>query len=160
MELFQTIKNEQAYSSTNGCRVSFVSKNNELTSINRIMYITDIRYCDMMVIKSLIETFRPFNSEIIFIHLTARGLPDMEDVFVKKLFISEIVPLLKYSSVKLINLKGKNTVKEMENIVNVMNPNIIALTRRKHGVFDRLFSSVSNNKKLEYNNIPLLVFDC
>src|SRR5690606_38018876 len=35
-----------------GSKVLFVPQDKELTSIKKILYITDIRYCDIMVIKS------------------------------------------------------------------------------------------------------------
>src|SRR5690606_26315172 len=41
-----------------GCKVLYLPEGNELKSIEKALYITDIRYCDLSSLKAMIELFR------------------------------------------------------------------------------------------------------
>src|SRR5690606_35736031 len=140
-----------------GCKVLYLPEGNELKSIEKALYITDIRYCDLSSLKAMIELFRPFDTEITLVNLSASGLPRMDDESARSLLESELIPLLKYSKISLLNVRATDIVNEMEEIVNENNPNLIAFASKRHAVYQRLFKS-AQNKKPSFLKLPLLVF--
>lgn len=142
-----------------GCKVLYVPEGQELIPIDKALYITDIRYCDLSALKSMIELFRPFNTEITLVNLSASGLPKMDDETARSLVNSELIPLLKYSRIKLMNVKAADIIEEIEGIVKETDPNLIAFASKKHAVYQRLFKS-AQNKTPSFLKLPLLVFGC
>jgi hypothetical protein len=142
-----------------GCKVLYLPEGEKLSSFDKALYITDIRYCDLDALKSMIELLRPFNTEITLVNLSASGLPKMDDETARSLVESDLVPLLKYTRLKFMNVKAADIIEDMEKIVEQTQPNLIAFASKKHAVYQRLFKS-TQTKKPSFTKLPLLVFGC
>ncbi|MDF3077617.1 MAG: hypothetical protein K0S09_1506 [Sphingobacteriaceae bacterium] len=138
-----------------GCPILTFDAKHSLDTIHKIGYITDIRYCDMAVLKPLIQLFRPLNAEWIIIHVSASGLPDIENEYAEKLFTNEILPRLNYKKAILINLYGKDIISDLRNVSRVLKPDMIALPSNKYWCYGRLFPD-STEQKPSYSHTPLL----
>lgn len=141
------------------CKVLYLPEGNKLNSIDKALYITDIRYCDLSALKSMIELFRPFNTEITLVNLSASGLPKMDDEMARSLVESDLIPLLKYRRINFLNVKAADIIEGMEEIVKKTNPSLIAFASKKHAVYQRLFKS-TQKKEPSFSKLPLLVFGC
>lgn len=141
------------------CKVLYLPEGNKLNSIDKALYITDIRYCDLNALKSMIELFRPFNTEITLVNLSASGLPKMDDEMARSLVESDLIPLLKYRRINFLNVKAADIIEGMEEIVKKTNPSLIAFASKKHAVYQRLFKS-TQKKEPSFSKLPLLVFGC
>ncbi len=142
-----------------GCKVLYLPEGEKLSSFEKALYITDIRYCDLDALKSMIELLRPFNTEITLVNLSASGLPKMDDEMARSLVESDLIPLLKYTRLKFMNVKAADIIEDMEQIVKQTQPNLIAFASKKHAVYQRLFKS-TQTKKPSFTKLPLLVFGC
>ena len=142
-----------------GCKVLYLPEGEKMRSIDRALYITDIRYCDLSALKSMIELVRPFNTEITLVNLSASGLPKMDDETARSLVQSDLIPLLKYSRINFMNVRAADIIEDMEEIVKKTNPSLIAFASKKHAVYQRLFKS-AQKKEPSFTKLPLLVFGC
>jgi len=142
-----------------GCKVLYLPEGEKLDSIDKALYITDIRYCDLSALKSMIELFRPFNTEITLVNLSASGLPKMDDDTARSLVESDLIPMLKYSRINFLNVKAADIIEDIEEIVKQTHPNLIAFASKKHAVYQRLFKS-AQKKEPSFTKLPLLVFGC
>lgn len=147
-EFFQPLRNT-------GCPILTFDAKHSLETIHKIGYITDIRYCDMAVLKPLIQLFRPLDVEWIIIHVSASGLPDIENEYAEKLFTNELLPKLQYKKAILINLFGKEIISDLKNVSRVLKPDMIALPSNKYWCYGRLFPD-STEQKPSYSQTPLL----
>src|SRR5690606_42011768 len=97
----------------------------------------------------MIELFRPFNTEITLVNLSASGLPKMDDEMARSLVESDLIPLLKYRRINFLNVKAADIIEGMEEIVKKTNPSLIAFASKKHAVYQRLFKSTQKKRSEE-----------
>ncbi|MXV51493.1 hypothetical protein GS399_10975 [Pedobacter sp. HMF7647] len=138
--------------------VLYFSEKSQLKEFKKLAYITDIRYCDIANLLPLVKLCHFFNTELILIHVTASGLPDIDHSYAEKLLVHEIIPRIHYKNTTLINLPGTDTINDINNVAEIIKPDVIALSNRKYWFYDRLFIQQSD-LQLSYINIPLLIFN-
>lgn len=139
------------------CPVLKLSSNRPAATPKRIAYVTDLRYFDRALFSPFMELYRPFGPEIMVVHITASGLPDIENCFAESLFTEEIAPKLAYKKVSMINLLGHDTVNDMQNVTEVMKPDMIVLGSRIPSYYDRLYTSAGSNTA--YADLPVVLFN-
>lgn len=143
---------------TVNCPILKLNRYKTLKLIRRLGYVTDLRYCDTAILKLLVGFCRPYNTELLIIHVTASGLPDIENDDVENLFATELVPMMNYRNVGLVNLLGKDTINDIKNFTEVLKPDVIALSNKKYWFYDRLFPD-STTQRPAYADIPLMLFN-
>lgn len=75
--------------------------------IERMVYIADLRYCRIQVVRYLAELARPWSADLSIAHTSAKGLPDMAEKYALTVFSDEIGKNVKYDQLFLTTLKKK-----------------------------------------------------
>jgi hypothetical protein len=138
------------------CPVLIIPKNHVIKSINSIAYVTDLRYCDMSVIRPLVKLAGAFSSGIQLVHLTADGLPEMAECYMRDYFKHELSKLMNYPKVRYVNLKHKNKAEELNQKMGEIKADIMVLQWKRHGMFNKLFKA--NSSVYSFSQIPVILF--
>jgi|GEM_PF-1310721 len=138
------------------CPVLIIPRNHEITQIENIAYVTDLRYCDMSVIRPLVKLAGAFNAEVQLVHLTADGLPDMAESYMRDYFKHELSRLMNYPKMSYVNLKHKNKAEELNQKMHNIQSDVMVLQWKRHGMFNKLFKASSS--VYSFSQIPLILF--
>lgn len=138
------------------CPVLIIPKNHEIKSINTIAYLTDLRYCDMSVVRPIVKLAGAFSSGIQLVHLTADGLPEMAECYMRDYFKHELSKLMNYPKMRYVNLKHKNKAEELNQKMGEIQADVMVLQWKRHGMFNKLFKAKSS--VYNFSQIPLILF--
>jgi len=123
-------------------------------TINKIAFASDLSEGDIGLIHSLVSFARPFNAEILIVHISgAKADPHQISSFLNEVTCKVNYPKIYYRHVedKDIN-RGLNWIAENGFI------DVFAMVHRKKSFPDNLFSSSHTQKLSRRIDIPLLVF--
>lgn len=140
------------------CPVLLANDNCQLDSIRKICYITDLRYCDLSVLRPMIELFRPFGPEWIIVHITNPGLPDLTERYAEVLFRDNIKPAINYTQVALIHLKGESITDDLKNVSEIIEPDMVAIPAGQYNGYASLFRLLEK-PAAGYAPMPLLLMN-
>jgi nucleotide-binding universal stress UspA family protein len=135
------------------CPVLIVPEKFELTSLDRVGYITDLRYCDLGVIKFL----KVLNAQLYVAHISAPGLPDMEERYAQDILAGDISIKSNYQKMFLRNIKNKNIKGAIDYVVDTVELKMLAMVNKKHQTIERLYDNYAEKTHL-YHDIPALIF--
>jgi hypothetical protein len=138
------------------CPVLVIPQYFKFGAFKKISYITDLRYCDLGVIQFL----KVFNALVFVTHISAPGLPDMEERYAQDIVSESISNTANYNKIFLRNIRKKKNVKVTDSINAVLNTleiNMLALVNKKHQTFERLFDNFPEEIQI-YQNLPTLIF--
>jgi len=120
---------------------------------NRIAYVTDLRYCDLGVIKFL----KVFDAQLFVTHISAPGLPDMEERYAQEILEEEVSTKVNYWKIFLRNIKSRNVKDAVDKVLDTLEIKMLSLVNKKHQTFERLFDCFPDNPRI-YHNLPTLIF--
>jgi len=135
------------------CPVLLMPRDFDLDIFNKIAYVTDLRYCDLGVVRFL----KAFNSPVFVTHVTAPGLPGLDERYAQEILSEEICTKSNYSKLFLRNIKSEAVNTSLEYILDTIGIKMLALVNKKHKTFERLFGN-SPEGALSYHNLPTLIF--
>jgi hypothetical protein len=135
------------------CPVLLLPQGYEFSSINKIAYVTDLRYCDLGVIRFL----KVFNTSIFVTHISAPGLPDIEERYAQEILAEVVSVKSNYWKIFLRNIKSKNIHGPINTVFDALEIKMLALVNKKQQTLERLFDNFPQ-KTQTYHNIPTLIF--
>lgn len=135
------------------CPVLLVPDKFDITSLNRVGYVTDLRYCDLGVIKFL----KAFNAQLYVTHISAPGLPDMEERYAQDILSGDISVKANYQKMFLRNIKNKNVKGAIDYVADTVELKMLAMVNKKHQTIERLFDNYAERAHL-YHDVPALIF--
>jgi hypothetical protein len=90
------------------CPLLIVPENWALKQIERITYIADLRYCRAAIVNYLVQLAQPMQASISLAHLSAKGLPDIEEGYGRRLFTEQIAGHVHGAQVGFNNIREKD----------------------------------------------------
>lgn len=138
------------------CPVLAVPADSALSLPNKIVFATNYEDKDIQTMKDLIKITQRLNAEFILLHVSKRSLKS-DDELIEELSMS-VAKEANIAQPFYYVIHHENTQKGIEHFVDSIGANLIALSTRKRGIFEKLFDS-SLSKKMAYQlRLPLLVF--
>ena len=134
------------------CPVLLIPQHIEVSYFIKIAYVTDLRYCDIGVIKFL----KLFKAQLFVTHISAPGLPDMEELYAQEI-LEVISGKANYREMFLLNLKNKNIKNDIDKVLDTIEIKVLGLVNKKHQTFERLFDDYPEKTQI-YHNLPTLIF--
>ncbi len=128
-----------------------------LNYMNKVLYATDFDDSDFKTLRKLMILIRPFNMKIYCIHIAS----DASNSFDKTKMESLKEHLHKeYGEYNLFCdlIEHDDAVQGLEDYIDEMDIDMIALTTHKRGIIEKLFNPSLAKRMLFHTNIPLLVF--
>lgn len=136
------------------CPVLLMPEKFEVSSFNKIAYVTDLRYCDFGVIRFL----KVFNAALFVTHVSAPGLPDMDERYAQEILAEEVSLKTNYLKMFLRNIKsGINIKAPINKVLDSLEIKMLALVNKKHQTFERLFDRFPQKAQV-YHKTPTLIF--
>ena len=133
------------------------TKLDDFSDVKNIVYATEFDDSDFIAIRRLIYIVSAFDVNIYCVHVS-KDIQDKWDTTkmdnLKKYF-QEIHESVK---VECSFLKGDDPVTNLELFCEINHIDIIALSRRKRGLLQRIFKPGLSKKLLHSSNTPLLLF--
>lgn len=139
------------------CPLLLIPKGWALKNFERIVYIADLRYCRLHVLKYLTKLAWPNDADISIAHLSAKGLTNIIDTYADSIFNDEIVPLVRYDNLSLNNIKEKDLGKAVDVIINVMHTDLLAMVNRRFH-FEKILGERIGQVLPPEITIPVLIF--
>lgn len=139
------------------CPLMLVPEDWPLKSIERIVYLADLRYCRIRIVRFLEELAAPFNADVLIAHLSAKGLPNMADDFALSIFSDEVSSHASYDRLLFNNIKEKNLQTAIDVVINGMHHDVMAVVNHRFH-FEEIMGRYITDKLPFYITIPLIVF--
>ncbi len=141
------------------CPVFIIPPEAKFKPMKKIIYATDYNEEDIDTLKSLLETTKYFDPEILALHISN------DDKFEKKLksqgFASMISEKTAYSkiTVKMIADKdGKDAVEILVGEAENTKANLIVVLKENRNFFERLFQSSFTSELVKKSHMPIMIF--
>jgi nucleotide-binding universal stress UspA family protein len=135
------------------CPVLLIPEKFEVSSLNRAGYVTDLRYCDIGIVKFL----KVLNAQLYVTHISAPGLPDMEERYAQDILAGDISVKANYQKMFLRNIKNKNIKGAIDYVVDTVELKMLAMVNKKHQTIERLYDDYAEKAHL-YHKLPALIF--
>lgn len=137
------------------CPVLAIPKNTLFKGIKNIVYATDYLESDISAINNLSEIAALFDAEIIVTHIAES---ENETAGLKEWFIEATAKKLKYKKLSFRLITDNNVVHGLHEFTRSMPADILAMTTRRHNLFQKLFNPSITKKMAFHTEIPLLAF--
>ncbi|MDB5132867.1 MAG: hypothetical protein JWR02_2616 [Mucilaginibacter sp.] len=135
------------------CPVLVMPDKFDMSYFSRVAYITDLRYCDIGVIRFL----KVLNAQLFVTHISAPGLPDLEERYAQDILSEEISVKANYQKIFLRNIKNKNIKGAIDYVVDTVDVKMLALVNKKHQTIERLYDNYAEKTQI-YQQLPALIF--
>lgn len=140
-----------------GCPLLLIPDDYRRRNFENVAYAVDMRYCRRSVLKFLIELARDFGANLILDHLSAKGLPPLDDRYALSLFGDEIANQVKYDRIYFNNIKERNIDVAAGVIINDLQADLLALVNHRFH-FEEIFGRTITTCMPENIPVPVMVF--
>lgn len=139
------------------CPLLVVPEQWPLKAIDRMVYITDLRYCQTEIVRYLAELGRPWNADVFIANLTAKGLPGMAEEYAQNIFERVICNQIDYDHLFINDIREKNIQKVVDVLTNDLRNDIIVLVNR-HLHFEEIIGDYLTDLLPDLVTTPVLIF--
>jgi hypothetical protein len=139
------------------CPLLLIPKAWVIKNIERLVYIADLRYCRLQIVRFLTELARAFYADLSIAQFAASGLPHMDEDYARQLFNDEINAYVKYDQLFFNNIKEPDLNITLDVLINGMhNDMLVVLNHRFH--FKEIVGKYVAKKLPQHVSVPVLVF--
>jgi nucleotide-binding universal stress UspA family protein len=137
--------------------VLVIPPQNKFSGIKKVIYATDCNYSDTIAIQTISELVRPYQGEIILVHIADEDPEAAQITFNKfKKVIEEEFP---NENINFQVFSRKNIIETLELLVQTHNADMLSMTTQKrNGFFEKLFNPSITEEIALYTTVPLFAF--
>ena len=139
------------------CPLLLVPETWEIKKIERLAYIADLRFCRALMVNYLAAMAKSCDATLSVAHLSAKGIPDMDENWANKVFKKEVYDRLDYKEVYFNNIREKDLKKALDVIINGMHNDILAFVNHRFH-FQELIGRYLTDILPAHITVPLLIF--
>lgn len=139
------------------CPLLLVPEKWKLKKIERLVYMADLRYCRIQVVKYLADLAKHWKADLSIVHISAKGLPDIADNYALSIFTDEICVNVDYDRLFFNNTKGADIIKVVDVTIHAMHNDILALVHHRFH-FEELIGTYIGENLPPNITVPLLIF--
>jgi nucleotide-binding universal stress UspA family protein len=139
------------------CPLMFIPSTFTVKSFERAVYMADLRYGQPSVVRYLSNFLKTYRANLLFAHLSASGLPDMEMEYALTLFKETIGSAVSYDQIGFNNIKERKMEKAIDVLVHGMGTDLLAVVNHQFH-FKELLSKSMSLKQLPQTVIPIMIF--
>jgi len=140
-----------------GCPLLLIPDNYKKRNFENVAYAVDMRYCRRSVLKFLTEFARDYGANLILEHLSAKGLPPLDDKYAMSLFGNEIANYAQYNNIYFNNIKERNVNVAIEVIINNLQADLLVVVNHRFH-FEELFGRAIKTCMPDPILVPVMVF--
>jgi nucleotide-binding universal stress UspA family protein len=139
------------------CPLMLVPENFDQKSFDRIVYTADLRYCRIEVLRYLMALAKPYQASLLIAHLSASGLPHLDDNYAEMIFKESIYPLLSYPQLNYQNIRERDMNKAVDVLVNGMDTDLLVLENHRFH-FEEILGMSIPDRLPSHLVLPILIF--
>lgn len=139
------------------CPLLIVPAHFELKEFERIVYMADLRYCRMQVLRHLVELAKPYDASLMVAHISAKGLVPIEDHYAASLFCESVSNNVKYDGLIFNNIKERDSQKALDIMVHEMQTDMVVVVNHRFH-FEEIVGRYITDILPEHITVPLMVF--
>jgi hypothetical protein len=123
----------------------------------QVIYIADLRYCRLSVLHYLVALAQPYKANLLLAHLSAKGLPHIEQNYALSLFNDEISARVNYEQLHFNNTKERDVTRAVDVMVHTMNADLLAVVHHRFHCEELSAESTGTSVPVQVT-IPVIVF--
>lgn len=139
------------------CPILFIPESWQLKHIERLVYIADLRYCRIAIVRYLAKMAEPWQADLLVAHLSAKGLPDIEEKYALSVFSNEVSSKIDYDRLFFNNIKEKDLTTAVDVIINGMHNDLLVLVNHRFH-FEEIIGRYITASLPSLITVPLLIF--
>jgi len=140
-----------------GCPVLLVPKAISYKMFEKLVYITDLRFCRHDIVTFLTQLARAIDAGVLIANISEKGIPLMEESYAASVFEDAILDASNRDHIYFSNIKERNIPNAIDILVNEMNNDLLVMVNNKFH-FNELLGHDSPYAIPENIRVPLLVF--
>jgi hypothetical protein len=139
------------------CPLLLVPPGCGVRDFEQIVYMADLRYCRLPVVRYMAGFAEPYDANLYIDHLSAKGLPHMDEEYALRFFNREFKNKVKYERLFFNNIRERDIKKATDVIINGMHVDLLVFVNHRFHFEEILGSTIPDNLP-EQISIPLLIF--
>ncbi len=138
------------------CPLMLLPEKTEPIEVKRMVYLTDLRYCQSPVVSNLSQ----MNAvSLLVAHICMQGLPDLVGSYGNQLFDDAFGKYKNSCNLLYTQVKEANMVKVVDTLTNTMKADmLVCMNRQFH--FGQLFGNALPKRLPAHITVPVLVYPC
>ena len=124
----------------------------------KIVYASDFQVSDINAIKQLSVIATAFDAEIIIVHIDESKEIVKSEFSKSEAFYQLVSKAITYPKISCHIFKNENAEHGIEQFIDTVNADMVALSARDRNPFQKLFSKSITKEMSFHSKIPLLVF--
>jgi hypothetical protein len=140
-----------------GCPLLLVPETWPIKKFERMVYIADLRYCRLQVMRYLAEMARSLGSTLSVAHFSLAGLTNIVDNYAQILFDGEIRRQVDYGQLVFNNIKERNLNTAVDIIVHEMRNDLLVMVNHQFH-FEEIMGSNLPRQLPPVITVPVLIF--
>lgn len=139
------------------CPVLAIPAESHFKVPKKVVFATNYADNDFQSIYLLAEIMKPFNAEIVILHVDDNQDSKMESRMLEW-FKGQVKTNIPYDQFLFNLISGKNTIEALDQFIMENDVDILSVSMRKRNFFDKLTSKSLTRKLAYHTHIPLLAF--
>ena len=139
------------------CPLLLVPEQWQLKDIERLVYVADLRYCRIQIVRHVAELAKPWRAALSIAHMSAKGLPDMAEKYALTVFSEEVSQKVNYDELFFNNIKERNLAKVVYVLINGMHNDILVMVNHRFH-FEEIVGRYITDTLPLHITVPLIVF--
>lgn len=139
------------------CPLMLIPEKYDGQGFQQVIYIADLRYCRVSVLHYLAALAQPYKANLQLAHLSAKGLPHIDQNYALSLFNDEISKRVNYEQLHFNNTKERDVPRAVDVMVHTMNADLLAVVHYRFHC-EELITESSNTSVPIQITIPVIVF--
>ncbi len=139
------------------CPVLAVPSKSNFKQPQKIVFATNYADNDFQTLYLLAEMFKPFNPEIVVLHVEVNNDHKTENRMLEW-FEGQVLTNIPYDNFSFELAKGDNVISTVEDFIVANSIDLLSVSTRKRNFFDKLTSRSLTKKLAFHTDMPLLAF--
>jgi len=139
------------------CPLMLIPANWQIKDIERMVYIADLRYCRLHIVRYLAEMAKVISANLSIAHISAKGLPHMEEKYALDVFSTEISKNVNYNQLYFNNIRERNISIAVDVLKNGLHNDLLVMVNHRYH-FEEIIGNNITDKLPANLIIPILIF--
>lgn len=138
------------------CPLLLVPVGWQIKDIERMAYISDLRYCRNYIISQMARLAKPLDASVSVAHISVSGLPDMEERYAENVF-KAATSGISYDKLFFNNIKEKDLLTAVDVLINGMRNDVLVLINHRYH-FEEIIGRYITDTLPHNVTVPLLIY--
>lgn len=128
-----------------------------LSNISRLVYMADLRYCRLDIVRYLVELAKALQAGLSITHLTKNGLVHMTENYANQYFNDEIRKMVNYNRLFFNYTRERDLKTAADVLINGMHHDLLVMAKNRYH-FNELVGPYVTRTLPSHITVPLLIF--